>query len=431
MTTRYTARAQARFGVPGLPSGFQGKSVPDIVVPSVGIADVDRALFDLFDSQIPLVVSGDGVDGQRRVPVVFFAGEKWALNKRLRAIKDRNGSLVLPLVTAVRTSIRQDTVSDVTGRGINQQTGEIVVHRRLDSSDRGYQQLVNRLLLQNQRGLAVAPGQESDGQLTTLRTIGDLEDDPTVGQGGVLVPDRLNNVYETIVVPAPQFFSAQYDVIFWTQYTSHMNQMIEAVIASFLPQGNAWRLETPQGYWFVATVGENAYTADLNADDYSQTERLIRYRFTINVPGYVLASNVPGAPVPIKRYVSSPTISFQTGVQPGTNTSTGDVVDDPYLGADDPTLPLDTEGRPRRRDLRLTDDTLLYPSRSDVSPGDPALKSFSRGTTPAQYQKITGVDKKGRLVTKLVRIKSQNSFTGETVLADGQLGGLNIVLVGS
>lgn len=431
MATRYTARSRSRFGVPGLPSGFQSKSAPDIVVPAVGVADVDRALFDLFDTQIPLVVSGDGADGQRRVPVVFFAGEKWALNKRLRALKDRNGSLVLPLVTAVRTSVRQDAVTDVTGRGINQQMGELVVHRRLDSTDREYQQLVNRLLLQNQRGLAVSPEQATSGQLTTLRTIGDLADDPTVGQGGVLVPDRLNNVYETIVVPAPQFFSAQYDVTLWSQYTSHMNQMVEAIMASFLPQGNAWRLETPQGYWFVATVAENAYTADLNADDYSQVERLIRYKFTVNVPGYVLASSVPGAPVPIKRYVSSPTISFQTGVQPGTTTSTGDVVTEPYLGADDPTLPLDTEGRPRRRDLRETDDTLLYPARPDVSPGDPALKALPRGAPLAQYQKITAIDKKGRTVTRLVRIKSQNAFTGETVLADGQLGGLNIVLVGS
>lgn len=430
MTTRYTARSQLRFGVPGLPSGFQGKSAPDIVVPSVGLADVDRALFELFDTQIPLVVSGEGED-QKRVPVVFFAGERWALNKKLRALQDRNGTLILPLVTAVRTSVRQDSMADVNGRGINQQTGEIVVHRRLDRSDRGYQQLVNRLLLQNQQNLAVAPQQGSAGQLTTLRTLGDLADDPTVGQGGLLVPDRLNNVYETIVVPAPQFFSAQYDVVFWSQYTSHMNQMVEAVMASFLPQGNAWRLETPQGYWFVATVGENSYTADLNADDYSQKERLIRYRFTVNVPAYVLASGVPGAPVPIKRYVSSPTISFQTGVQSPTPSSSQDVIEDPFLGADDPTLPLDTEGRPKRRDLRLTDDTRLYPPRGSVSPGDPALKALPRGTSPATYQKVTGIDKNGKLVTKLIKVKSQNPFTGETVLSDGQLGGLNIVLVGS
>lgn len=428
MTTRYTMRTKTRFGVEGLQSGYPEKSVPNIVVPPVGISDVDRALFDLFDSQIKIVVNGDGIE-QKKVPVIFFAGEKWALNKRHSALKDRNGSLILPLVTAVRTSVKQDIINDIAGRGINQQTGELVVHRRLDSSDRGYQSLINRLLIPNQTNLAVATGDA--GQLTTSREIGSLGDDPVIQQGGLLVSDRTNNVYETIVVPAPQFFSSQYDVTFWAQYTSHMNQMLESVIGSFLPQGNAWRLETPQGYWFVATVEENSYVADVNSDDYSQVERLIRYKFVINVPGYMLASSVPGGPVPVKRYVSSPTISFQVGIQQQIASTNPGVVEEPFLGADDPTLPLDTENRPRRRDMRLTNDTRLYPDKVSVSPQDPALAQIPRGMPPATYQKITSLDKHGKRTTRLVRVKSRNQFNGETVLSDGQLGGLNIVLVDS
>jgi hypothetical protein len=428
MTTRYTAISQPRFGVPGLPSGYQSKSTPDITIPSVGLKDVDKALFDLFNEQIPLVVGG-GNTASKRVPVVFFAGEKWALNKRLRGLKDRNGALILPLITAVRTVVMQDPVMDITGRGINQQTGEIVIHRRLDKSDRAYQQLINRLLLRHQPNLAVNPSQADSGQLSTVRAIGDLAEDPVVQQGGLLVPDRTNNVYETIVVPAPQFFTAQYDFTFWTQYSEHMTQLIEALMNSFLPQGNAWRLDTPKGYWFSATVDSNQYNAELNADDYSQEERLIRYKFVVKVQGYIMASGVPGAPVPIKRYVSSPQISFQTGVVGNVETGSGGQ-DDLFLGADDPTLPLDdgSDGL-SRRDQRRRNDTRLFPQQDVTNSDDPLAKQLKRGRQPAQFKKVTGLDRNGRMVTRYFRVTSSNPFTGETVLSPGaDMGELSIVV---
>jgi hypothetical protein len=274
----------------------------------------------------------------------------------------------------------------------------------------------------------VGPAQADPGQLTTIRAIGDLADDPVVRQGGLLVPDRTNNVYETIVVPAPQFFTAQYDFTFWTQYSEHMTQMIEALMASFLPQGNAWRLDTPKGYWFIATVESNTYNAELNVDDYSQEERVIRYKFVVKVPGYIMASSVPGAPVPIKRYVSSPSISFETGVVGAIEA--GDCgSDDPFLGADDPTLPLEDRSN-GRRDQRRRNDTRLYVQKDAVNPDDPALKQLKRGRNPAQFKKVTGYDQNGRLVTRYFRVTDVNRFTGETVLSPGpDMGGLTIVVI--
>ena len=201
-------------------------------------------------------------------------------------------------------------------------------------------------------------------------------------------------------------------------------------MASFLPQGNTWRLDTPKGYWFMASVDGNAYNADLNADDYSQTERLIRYKLVIKVQGYALASSVAGGPVPIKRYVSSPVISFQAGISADVELAgSGDVVE-PFLGADDPTLPLDAgdDGRSHRRDQRRTNATRLYPQKDDVSPQDPALLALPRGTPLARYMKVTGVDKHGNTVTRLVKARTTNKFTGETVLSGADLGGLTIVL---
>lgn len=425
MATRYNAQSKTRFGVSGLPSGFGGKSSPELTIPSVGLEDVDVSLFTLFDKEIPLQVGGD--EGTKDVPVVFASGEKWAVLKRGNALRDRNGSLILPLVTIGRSTVQQSLTEDITGRGINQQTGEIVVQRKLDHSDRAYQGLVNRLMIEHQLNLAVSPDSNpDDGQLTTLRSLGDLETDPTVQDGGLMLPDTLNNVYETIVLPSPQFYTAIYEVTLWTQYTQHMNQMIEQLVSSFLPQTQSWRLETKKGYWFVASVQENRFDSENNFDDITAKERIIKCKFTIKVPAYILATSVPGAPVPIKRYVSSPTISFDTSLDPSEAVGADDI-DDPFLGADDPTLP--TAERSRRRDQRETGTTRLYPGSDEkASPEDPALLALPRGRNPSQYKKTTFIDKNGNRVTKYLRISSVNAFTGETVFSsDVSLGGLTLV----
>lgn len=410
MPTRYNVKPKDRLGVPGLPTGFQQPSSPDINIPPVGLEDVDVALFTLFDKEIPFQVTG-----RERVPVVFASGEKWAMLKRDRAIRDKNGTLILPLITIGRDSVQQSLTDDITGRGTNQQTGEIVVKRKLArSQDRDYQSLVNRMLLTHQPNVAVDPSLADDGQVTTLRAQGDLADDPDVIAGGLLRGDVANNVWEVIVVPAPQFCTLMYEVILWTQYSQHMNQLVEQVMSSFLPQGNAWRLDTPKGYWFVATVENNTYTAENNFDDMSQGERTIQYKFNVKVPAYVLASSTPGAPIPVRRYISSPEVTFDVSV----DVLDGAEVDEPFLGADDPTLPL-SDGSSRRRDRRADGGTRLYPSPTSVVSDDPALANSQRGVPPARFEQLTYVDDAGKTVTKRVRVVNVNRYTGETVYVPG------------
>lgn len=439
MPTRFNTKSKTRFNVQGLQSGYGSSSSPsDLTVPPVGVEDADAALFNLFDKEIPFQVSTSDKNRSemKRVPVIFSAAEKWALAKRARGVRDRSGSLILPLITVIRTTIQQTAEDDIVGRGINQQTGEILVKRRLDKSDRGYQNLINRVLVKHQTNVAVPTGDEDVGQISTDRTVGSLADDPMVADGALMLPDKQNNVYETLVLPSPQFYTAMYEVTFWTQYTVQMFQLIELLISSFLPQGNSWRLDTPKGYWFVGSVVDNIYNAENNFDDMSQEERLIKYKFTVKVPGYILATKVPGAPIPIKRYVSSPIISFDVGLNSSEQVAAA-ALDDPFLGADDPTLPTD-DLKNRRRDQRRTGDS---PTSSGITggrinlppgvtdPNDPALRSFPRGMSPSQYRKVTSVDKNGNEVTKFVRVVSTNRFTGETVFAPGtDLGGLTIVV---
>lgn len=427
MTTRFDAKSG------GLRSGYDNSNYsPELSIPSCGIEDVDLAVFNLFDKEIPLQIRGN--EGLKNAKVIFAAGEKWAVIKKKKDIRDRQGRLILPLITVGRTSIVQDAGADITGRGINQQLGELKIVRRLYKGDRNYQNLINRLFLRNQMNVAINPDQSvspQPGQLTTQRQIGDLADVADIAEGGYMIPIRDDNVWETITIPAPQFFTARYEVTFWTQYTAHMNELIEMFIAAQLPQGNAFKISNPaKNYWFVATIEGNEYSPENNFENMFEQERIIKYTFNVSVPGYILATNAPGAPVPVRRYVSSTNIEFQTDVGPIASEGT-DGVEDPWIGADDPTLPIDHQMSQRRlgTDQRRTGHSRLQ-DRNKISPNDPALKAYPRGTTPTRYMNVQVINPDGTPGNKRVKLKTVNPFSGESTFSveDITLGGLTLVV---
>jgi len=407
MAVRYDSKSKNNLGVSPLPTGYEGggKDLPDLYVPPCGIEDVDVAIFNLFDKEISPQCGGLEDAPLLKVPVIFAAGEKWALLKKGRPLRDRNNALLIPLITIVRTELTQDTSSDVTGRGINQQTGEIVIRRKLDKSDRGYQNLINRLFLRNQENLAVNSIVGPSERLKTQGNIGQLSNAVASGDVGLLTPNLNNNVIETIVVPSPQFYTAKYQVTVWTQYMQHSNQIIEKIFSSFLPQGQAWRLDTSKGYWFVATVEGGNYSSETNFDDMSQAERFIKHTFDISVPAYFFATRAPGAPIPIKRYISSPIIRFEADTSEFLSPP---VEKDYVLGVDDPTLPLDQQHniRPDQRTPGWRSQKVYPIDGQDL--GDPAIdvKLNSR-----------------KHITEMMRAPN-----GETVFTGASLGGLEIII---
>jgi len=429
MTTRFDAIDAKNYGVPGVKSGYDGNVKSELSIPSCGVEDVDTSLFNLFDKEIQPMVGGIQGAELKKVPIIFAAGEKWALLKKGRPLRDKNNTLILPLITIARMSLNQGP-EDYAGRGINQQTGEIVVRRRLDSSDRDYQNLINRNLLINQTNLAVTGSMKMvANQLLTDRHIGNLQNDSNVRSGALLAANRTNNIFETLVVPAPQFYTAQYEVTVWAQYMQHMNQIVEKLMSSFLPQAQSWKLITPKGYWFIASVDGGGFAVETNFDDMSSAERYIKCKIQLKVPAYVWASSAPGVPIPVKRYISSPIIDFNLAIDIG-DAAPEEFSNNYTLGSDDPTLPLDEQPN-LRTDQRRPGwrSQVIQPSNSqeNVDANDPALKSYPRGINPGVYKKL---DMGGNQV-KYVKIIKTNAATGETVYSAADLEALKIIPVGS
>lgn len=418
MTTRFKTGSKSTFGQVPLPSGYEKVvGTSDFSIPSCGIEDVDTSLFNLFDKEIFSETSQTNDNVMKKVPVIFAAGEKWALLKKGRPIRDRNNTLIIPLITIMRTEINQTLTEDVAGRGINQQTGELIVKRRLDKSDRRYQSLINKIYLKNQRNVAVKPNESNDpSQVTTDRNIGILSNTQEVKDGAYLSPNILNNVYEFIAVPTPQFYTAKYEITIWTQYTQDSNQIIEKIFGSLLPQAQSWKLDTPKGYWFVAKIEDGSLQTETNFDDMSQQERFIKHTFTVCVPAYLFSLYSAGDPIPIKRYVSSPIINFDL------QDDDLEEIDSTYedqnlyiLGSDDPTLPLDNQ-KNFRKDQRSVGwrSQKIYPVKQD----DYTFNTYS--DDPAISQKPNGDIN--------IKVLSKNS-KGETVYTGASLGGLKIEVI--
>lgn len=393
MSTRLKSNAKRNFGQSPLPTGYENASgTPEFSIPSCGIEDVDMSMFSLFDKEISAHCGGTDSSPLKKVPVIFAAGEKWALLKKGNLLRDKNNTLILPLITIMRTELNQSVGEDVVGRGINQQLGEIVVRRRLDKSDRNYQNLINKLLLPNQANVS----NSSASGLSSDRTTGALSGEVFVKNGAYLSPNLKNNIYETLVVPMPQFYTAKYQVTVWTQYTQHANQILEKIFSSFLPQGQSWRLDTSKGYWFIAKVDEGSFDTETNFDDMSQQERYIKHTFSVTVPAYFFVSSAPGLPVPIKRYVSSPFVSFDTNAYPSISEESDNTKY--VLGSDDPTLPLDDQNNNRddQRDVGWRQQKVYAVGDADnpaVLENDPASLSVPRG-----YIKVRNTTSKGETV---------------------------------
>lgn len=322
--TRYNINRDQINSQPHVDSGYEGDDTSDdFSIPPVGLEDADIALFKLFDRDLGFtqkVVEAANKKTQIKKPFVIFAtGERFALAKRMMPPRDRNKKILLPAISIRRTGVEQ-TADDITGRGMNQFSGNIMIKRRLNEQDKDYQNLINKFGFKHLQGLPDLP--ESD------RRQGDVKNKEEIKEGGLLTNNFGRNIWEVISVPQPQFFTSTYEVTFWTSYVQHMNYMIETFMSSFLPNDRIHKLVTDKGYWFIAYTEESFQNAG-NMDDFQKEERLIRYTINMKVKGYIFAPQHPTNRVPVRRWISSPEIHFDFQEGDPNYISNTDYINDP------------------------------------------------------------------------------------------------------
>tara|TARA_Y100000592_G_scaffold94480_1_gene159317 strand:+ start:790 stop:2034 length:1245 start_codon:yes stop_codon:yes gene_type:complete len=393
----------------GVEDPLKGTNIPtDFEIPACGIEDLDRALFNLFDKRLSFSVEVNSTP--KKVPVVFSTGERFALTRRAPPVRDKDNALILPIIAIKRNSINFSPGQEGLGSPIaNRDQDGYVIKRRLDKSDRDYQNIVNKLKLKSQQNVAsrnnfadqtVFPGNDTklgpdySGEYFASRRNGSNLSLRENSSGHLLENNLGNNIFEIITVPYPKFIVASYEITFWTQYTVHMNQLIESLVAQFDGQEKGFKIETDKGYEFSALFQGEFSPAD-NFTDFTSDERIIRYTFQVKVPGFLLATRIDGVKSPFRRYLTAPQIEFgidqisAQAIKTSKSTVTGEEI-----------------GKDGSKKFILSDVELL-----DKTGNLP----LERGQTGAELKQLIENPFTGEKNVVYSRVKTRNQRRGETV----------------
>jgi hypothetical protein len=294
---------------------FDGDNVPeDFEFPSIGIENIDRALFNLFDNILNFEVTSKGKT--IKVPVIFATGERFALTRRKNPIRDNNNTNILPLISIVRENI------DIGANQGGKKTAisfraqpNYTIKKRLSEKDRNFQNLINKQGLKNQDSASSIGNfiDQSNNLIADLNKTASRRETSNLkfskNASVNIKPDINTNIYEIIQTPYPYFLSISYNVTFWCQYMQQGNQMIEYLLNKIDVPGGEFAIKTESGFELVAFIGENI-NFENNFDSMTDDERIIKYNFTLTIPGYLLNTTTPGLASQVRSYVSAPIIDF-------------------------------------------------------------------------------------------------------------------------
>jgi len=310
---------------------YDGDNVPeDFEFPAIGIEDIDRGLFNLFDQDLSIQVVTKSE--AKKVPVIFATGERFAYTRRKQPVRDRNNANILPLISILRKSVDISPSQGGKKTAISFRSQEnYTIKYRLSENDRNYQNLLNKDNLKNQDNV--------NSKRSFIDYANKLNVNPDmVGtrrnknivyskNGSINLNQNINNnIYEIIQTAYPYFMTMTYNVTFWAQYMQQANQMIEYFLNRLRVPGAELPFKTKEGFELVAFV-KDSINFQNNFDQMTNDERIIKYDFDIVVPGYLINNKIVGAPVQLKSYYSAPMIDFSY-------ISSGDQVGNDYRDED-------------------------------------------------------------------------------------------------
>lgn len=290
-------------------SGYDYPPDQEFLLPDCGIFEADEAITLLFRNTIGFDVKEIWAQNEKvkieKPQVIFSGGERWALAKKKVPPMDRNRQLILPAINIRRTDISFSTEEQK--RGMSDKSGNLIVKRKLSGEfDRDYQNIINKLGLRHLSGL---PTSVNDATSIIEESAKEAVRNPIIREGGLLQPVIGNNVYEILSIPLPKFFIAKYEIVFWTSEIEHMNYMMETLYTSTLAQEIAFKLVTPAGYWFMGTFQQENQNSS-NFEDYKDERRIVRYKFNMDIKGFILPTQRGKSANPVRRWVFAPRLNL-------------------------------------------------------------------------------------------------------------------------
>ena len=197
---------------------------------SIGIMDIDQALFYYFENVIKPVVEENGE--QVKVPVIYANPERWAAIQRQGFIRDNKRKIMTPVISFRRTSLAKDE--------------SIPIDKMDPLNPKLYTAYQSRYTQENRY------------------------DKLTATKG--LTPKR-----EMFNVAIPDYVTLSYDFIIWTSFTDQMNKIVERINWS---EGSYWG--QPGKFRFRAAI--DSFN---DASEY-EGQRKIKTEFSVTLNGHLV-----------------------------------------------------------------------------------------------------------------------------------------------
>lgn len=225
-------------------------------IPTVTLEDVDQSLFDYFQKKLLLTV--DSPVGRKKVPILLATGERFALIRERKGIRDENKVLILPLITIQRLDVDR-TLGFI---GPTLETPSITISRSLHGKTNFLQNLITQRI-----------------------------------KNGFPQPKENKIIYEILTIPFPDICTVYYQIMIWTQFQTQMNEILEKIFYSYdymdsfvLPI--SYNKNDPnikgKGDYFVGFREADTLAAQNNFEEFTDDERIIRYQYNVKVPVHLV-----------------------------------------------------------------------------------------------------------------------------------------------
>tara|TARA_B100000963_G_C22618005_1_gene668393 strand:+ start:358 stop:1200 length:843 start_codon:yes stop_codon:yes gene_type:complete len=219
------------------------------------IDNIDSAMFNFIDKQMDLSVKTN--TGFRKVPVIMTSAERSRLSKS--QIRDRDGALVLPLITIERTAITKSPT----------EKGTVYANVPPIDSTRGGSIPTMQKIMQ--------PKTANFKNAHSLRTTGQLN-----------FPTKVDKtVYQVVTIPLPVYISVEYEITLRTEYQQQMNELVIPFIT--VPGGINYLILRDGVHRYEAFVQES-FAQSNNINNFTNEARKFETKFNIKVLGHVMGA---------------------------------------------------------------------------------------------------------------------------------------------
>jgi len=244
-----------------LPS-YAGKSGTGETITTIqpsNLENIDRSLFNWVNERLNVFATSNR--GWEKVPVLWTAAERGFQSKRDKSLRDKEGALILPLITVERASIQKDLAF----KGALQ---------------------ANIFPVDDYKGGAI-PLDRTINQVKT-KNFQNADAKKEYGQLNFKVKKKNNKIVYTFrSIPMPVYITVEYKIMLRTEYQQQMNELLQPFavatggINSFVLEENGHRYE---GFM------QPSYSQENNVGDMGEEERMYQTAIEIKILGYLIGA---------------------------------------------------------------------------------------------------------------------------------------------